>query len=263
MGDASFLPPSTSQTPLTAIPTERSSTAANSTDSLADGSPNPTTAFDPTIQSESKQLTALQQHILFWDRDNDGIIYPLDVYNGFRQLGFSIIFSLGSLLIPFFFSYATTLAHSYIPDPRYRIYVKSIHKAKHGSDTGIFDIDGHFEPARFDAMFARYDTSTTGGLSAEELWTMWKKNRCAADPAGWTFAFMEAWTTWLLLQENGRVWKDDLMACYDGTLFWRISELEESGEGWRKGYGVRDFIEGVWYGGTWKNWELKEHRKLK
>lgn len=257
MGEATGV----SMSALTRTTASRQSTSTPSSSTLANGSPNPTAVFNPASQSQTKQLTALQQHVLFWDGDNDGVIYPLDVYNGFRRLGFSIIFSLGSLLIPLFFSYATSIAHSWIPDPRYRIYVSSIHKAKHGSDTGIYDVDGHFDAARFDVMFARYDTTRSGGLSAHELWTMWKKNRCAADPAGWSFSFMEMWTTWLLLQEDGRVWKDDLRACYDGTLFWRVSESYESGKPWQKGYGMRDFLEGIWLGGTWKNWEVKGKKR--
>ena len=203
--------------------------------------------------------TALQQHILFWDRDSDGIIHPMDVYTGFRELGFSIPFSIGSLLIPIFFSYPITLAYSWIPDPWLRIYIGNIHKAKHGSDTGIYDIDGHFQADRFDDMFERWDAERCGGLSAEQMFAMWKKNRLAADVAGWCFAFMEIWTTWLLLQKDGRVWKDDLRGCYDGSLFWRISESMRTGQ-WDQGYGVGDFLEGMIKGGTWRNWELEEHQ---
>ncbi|KAK5200269.1 hypothetical protein LTR99_009067 [Exophiala xenobiotica] len=239
-----------------------SSTKSNTT--LANGSPNPTTtSTDHNTNIKRPQLTALQQHVLFWDRDNDGIIHPLDVYTGFRELGFSIIFSIGSLLIPIFFSYPTTLGHSWLPDPWLRIYVGSIHKAKHGSDTGVFDLDGHFHQDRFDAMFDHWDEDACGALSADQMWRMWKKNRCAADVAGWCFAFMELWTTWLLLQRDGRVWKDDLKGCYDGTLFWKISE-EQSGPrghhqpGWQKGYGVRNFFGGLWRGRTWRSWELKK-----
>ncbi|KIW81863.1 hypothetical protein Z517_04889 [Fonsecaea pedrosoi CBS 271.37] len=222
-----------------------------------DGLSNGTSTSSPKLQSE---LTALQQHVLFWDRDNDGIIYPWDVYNGFRDLGFSVIFSIGSLLIPLFFSYPTGLAYSWFPDPLFRIYVGSIHKAKHGSDTGIFDVDGHFHADRFDAMFDRWDTSRCGGLSADEMWNMWKKNRLAADMAGWCFGFMEMWTTWLLLQKNGRVWKEDLRGCYDGTLFWRISELAQKRE-WKQGYGIGDFLGGMMNGGTWRSWEVKKQHK--
>ncbi|KAK7992947.1 hypothetical protein PG988_001741 [Apiospora saccharicola] len=203
----------------------------------------------------------LQRHIAFWDQDQDGIVRPLDVYSGFRALGFSIPFSLGSLLIPLFFSYPTGLAHSLIPDWRFRIRVASIHKAKHGSDTGVYDIDGGLRENMFDEMFARYDAHNTGGLSAGELWRMIGRNRCAADVAGWMFSFMEFGTTWLLLQEDGRVWRDDLLACYDGSLFWRIAEgrerRDEAEPAWQKGYGVEDFVRGMWNGGTWKTWELK------
>ncbi|KAI1777066.1 Caleosin-domain-containing protein [Hypoxylon cercidicola] len=210
-----------------------------------------------TDQTSKKPQTALQQHVSFFDRDNDGIIWPSDVYNGFRELGFCILFSLGSLLIPFFFSYPTRLGHSWIPDPLLRIYVNDIHKAKHGSDSGVYDFDGNLNTERFDHMFDRFDTSGTGGLSVSDLIELLRKDRCAADPAGWSFAVMEWWTTWLLLQKDGRVWKDDLRACYDGTLFWKISQERSKGDGWQKGYGFSEFLRGLWYGGTWKYWKVK------
>lgn len=73
----------------------------------------------------------LQQHVLFWDRDNDGVIWPWNTYSGFRELGFNIFFSLLAVaIINLNFSYPTRLAHSYLPDPFFRVYVSSIHKAK-------------------------------------------------------------------------------------------------------------------------------------
>lgn len=207
---------------------------------------------------KSNKPSALQQHVLFWDRDNDNIIYPHDVYTGFRELGFSIPFALLSFLIPLFFSYPTRLAYSYIPDPRFRIYLNSIHKAKHGSDSGIYDSNGGLRDHMFDEMFANFDSSGTGSLGVTELFGLLGKNRVAADPAGWTFSFMEWSTTWLLLQRKGRVWKEDLRQCYDGTLFWRIREERLTGTGWKQGYGWVEFFEGIravssgnggWYGG--------------
>ncbi|KAJ9645011.1 hypothetical protein H2204_001473 [Knufia peltigerae] len=232
-------------------------TSGLSNEHLSNNGRVPTTHMSDGHEEKS-QLTALQQHVLFWDRDNDGIIHPKDVYDGFRALGFNVLFSLGSLLIPIFFSYPTSLAHSWYPDPWLRIYVGSIHKAKHGSDTNIFDLDGHFHRDRFEAMFSRWDEDGCGGLSADQMWRMWKKNRCAADVAGWCFAFMELWTTWLLLQKDGRVWKDDLLACYDGTLFWKISEANSDPKkpSWSRGYGVRDLLDGLLRGRTWRNWDL-------
>lgn len=78
-----------------------------------------------------KDYTVLQQHVLFWDRDADGQIYPWDTYTGFRELGFNAVFSLLALLIIHSgFSYPTRLAYSWLPDPLFRVYVGSIHKAK-------------------------------------------------------------------------------------------------------------------------------------
>lgn len=68
---------------------------------------------------------------MFWDRDNDGVIWPWDTYVGFRELGFNILFSLFAIfIINLNLSYPTRLAHSYLPDPFFRVYVDSIHKAK-------------------------------------------------------------------------------------------------------------------------------------
>ncbi|KAL4721905.1 hypothetical protein ACLX1H_011097 [Fusarium chlamydosporum] len=155
------------------------------------------------LSTKDEKLSPLQKHVQFWDRDSDGVIWPFDVYNGFRELGFGLFFSIGSLLIPIFFSYPTRLGHSWIPDPMFRIYVNDINKAKHGSDTGIYDFDGNLNHERFEQLFDRFDSSGEGGLTADDLLRLWKKDRCAADPAGWSFAAMEWWTTYVLLQKDG------------------------------------------------------------
>jgi peroxygenase len=201
---------------------------------------SPSSSQSEGNSSNKKPLSALQQHVLFWDRDNDNIIYPQDVYNGFREIGFSIPFALTALLIPIFFSYPTRLGHSYLPDPLFRIYVDSIHKAKHGSDTGAYDLKGNFRPQFFDAMFSEFDPTGTGGLGAMDLWRMICNNRVAADVAGWSFAAMEWSTTWLLLQRDGRVWKDDLRQCYDGTIFWQLRQEGIDGVQPTRGYGWKE-----------------------
>ncbi|KXX74146.1 putative peroxygenase 3 [Madurella mycetomatis] len=197
----------------------------------------------PESRDQFKDYTVLQQHILFWDRDNDGQIYPWDTYIGFRDLGFNILFSLlAMLVINFNFSYPTRLDASYLPDPWFRIYVGGIHKAKHGSDTGTYDREGRFMPQMFEDMFSKWDVNGFGSLSAAELWNMIRGNRLAGDPFGWGAAFFEFGTTWLLLQKDGRVSKEDLRQMYDGTIFWKIKEAREQGKGWRKGFGLRDFV---------------------
>ena len=59
-------------------------------------------------------------------------------------------------------------------------------------------------------MFARFDRSGTGSLDAKELFDLIAKNRVAADPTRWSFAYMEWSTTRLLLQRDECVWKEDL-----------------------------------------------------
>lgn len=105
--------------------------------------------------------STLVQHCLFWDRDNDGVIWPLDTYVGFKQLGYNIFWAVLSVLmyvrslllrnvertlrrrdgnsIHSGFSYWTS--PSWIPDPAFRIYLPQIHRAKHGSDTGTYDTE--------------------------------------------------------------------------------------------------------------------------
>jgi hypothetical protein len=193
---------------------------------------------DSEYQRKFKDYTVLQQHILFWDRDGDGAIYPWDTYIGFRELGFNLVFSLlATFIINVNFSYPTRLAHSILPDPFFRVYVDGIYKAKHGSDSGTYDPEGRFVPQFFENMFAKWDKGAKGALSTGELFDLMKGNRCAADPFGWGAALFEWGTTWLLLQKDGLVDKEDLRQLYDGSLFWRVREARRTGS-WDKGWGL-------------------------
>lgn len=41
----------------------------------------------------------LESHVAFWDRDADSIIWPLDVFRGFKELGFNMLISIASMLM--------------------------------------------------------------------------------------------------------------------------------------------------------------------
>ncbi|KAG4414699.1 hypothetical protein IFR04_012181 [Cadophora malorum] len=182
--------------------------------------------------------SVLQQHIIFWDRNGDGVITPIDTYIGFRELGFNIFFSLiAVVVINLNFSLPTRLAHSWIPDPLFRVYVDSIHKSKHGSDSGVIDAEGRFVPQNFENLFSKYDKTGTGSLSLRELFDMMHGHRCAVDPFGWGAAIFEWGTTWLLIQKDGR-----------GSLFWRIKAERKKGQGWKQGFGLG----GDWFFGAQK-----------
>ncbi|KAJ3131197.1 hypothetical protein HK101_004787, partial [Irineochytrium annulatum] len=46
-----------------------------------------------------KDLTVLQQHVEFFDRQKRGVIWPWDTYNGFRAVGFNPAFSFMAVFV--------------------------------------------------------------------------------------------------------------------------------------------------------------------
>lgn len=89
----------------------------------------------------------LQQHCDFFDADGDGVIWPLDTFRGFYALGFGVFLSILSVLIIHLnFSYPTV--PGILPDPFFRLFLDNVHKAKHGSDTGVYDNEGRFVPQK-------------------------------------------------------------------------------------------------------------------
>lgn len=41
----------------------------------------------------------MQQHCLYWDPDGDGVIWPIDTWRGFRDLGFNLLFTLLATIV--------------------------------------------------------------------------------------------------------------------------------------------------------------------
>jgi len=132
----------------------------------------------------------LEQHVSFFDRDGDGIIWPGDTFRGFHELGYHVFWCIVAVfVIHSGFSYFTS--ESWIPDPLFRLTVKNMHRAKHGSDTGSYDTEGRFIPYKFEEIFSKYDKDGKGGLTFMEGMRMIRGNRMIADPTGWTAAFFE------------------------------------------------------------------------
>ncbi|PBP28437.1 caleosin domain containing protein [Diplocarpon rosae] len=175
---------------------------------------------------KNKGQTVLQQHLSYFDSDSDGIIWPLDTYRGFYNLGYGILLSLLSLIIIHVnFSYPTLPLGHWLPDPFFRIYVARIHKDKHGSDSGTYDTEGRFVPQKFEDIFSKYAGGDKQGITLNEVFDYMKGQRLFADPVGWGAAAFEWIATWILLwPEDGRMKKDDIRRIYDGSLFFEISE---------------------------------------
>ncbi|GLC42503.1 hypothetical protein PLESTB_001105000 [Pleodorina starrii] len=172
--------------------------------------------------------TVLQQHVMFWDRDNDGVIFPTDTFIGFRRLGFNLV--LSAVAVPFIhFSFSYPTLKSWIPDPRMPIYLDRIHRTKHGSDSEVYDNEGRFVPEKFEELFSKYDRDHKGGLGWKDIQEMVYSNMNIADPVGWTAERLEWWVTYLLLRDHkGLVSKEKIRGVYDGTI-WEVvaKEVEE------------------------------------
>ncbi|KAB8290428.1 hypothetical protein EYC80_010860 [Monilinia laxa] len=173
----------------------------------------------------NKNLTVLQQHVNFFDPDQDGIIYPLDTYNSFRRLAFSPLLSLFStLIIHLNFSYPTLPPGHWLPDLWFRIYTDRIHKDKHGSDSGTYDNEGRYIPQKFEDIFSKYAGGDKQGITKGETWEYLKGQRGIMDPVGWGGASFEWLATWILLwPEDGRIKKEDIRRIYDGSLFYEVA----------------------------------------
>ncbi|KAG9047396.1 hypothetical protein FS837_002371 [Tulasnella sp. UAMH 9824] len=189
----------------------------------------------------SESPTALQQHVAWWDKDNDGVIWPSDIYHGFRALGFGIVLSvLSSFVISISLSYAS--GSTWYPDWAGRVWIAGIHKAKHGSDSDVYNRKGLFDERAFEEIFSTYaDPPNYDSLTPAQLFKLIKGNADPYDFFGWQANFLE-WVSFyvLLSPEDGRITKADLRALYDGSLFPKIAKKVEATR-----LKAREFIEEV------------------
>eukprot|EP00775_Hariotina_reticulata_P012865 gene12865-12991_t len=194
------------------------------------GTPRANKAVSAEVPSGSpahlarEDYSVVQQHVDFWDFDKDGVIWPWDTYIGFRRLGFGRLVSL--LAVPFIhgsFSYPSS--PSIFPDPFFRIYIKNMHRCKHGSDSEVYDTEGRFVPEKFESLFSKFDRENKGGLSWEDLQRMLLANMNIVDPVGWVAGRLEWWTLYLLAaDDNGIVSKEKVRGAFDGSLWYKVAD---------------------------------------
>ncbi|EHA8590802.1 putative peroxygenase 4 [Cocos nucifera] len=178
----------------------------------------------------SGDLTALQKHVVFFDRNKDGIIYPWETFRGFRAIGCGVALSTVSAVVINGFLGPKTRTGK-IPSPLLPIYVKNIHKGKHGSDSGVYDSEGRFVPEKFEEIFKKHAHTNPNALTSKELKEMLKANRVPKDYKGW----VASWTEWKILfalckDKDGLLHKDTMRAVYDGSLFLQMEQARESSQ---------------------------------
>ena len=160
----------------------------------------------------------MQQHVDWFDRNHDGVINVFDTFVGFRKLGFNILYCIGAVLVIHSgFSYAT--CPGWLPDPFFRIFIDNIHKAKHGSDSGVYDTEGRYIPQKFEEIFSKFDKDGDDRFSLKDLWKMGQELRVVNDFFGWFANKVEWLTLWLLCAQDGLVSREDIRAMFDGSLF--------------------------------------------
>lgn len=181
----------------------------------------------PQPREELKRLSVMQQHVAFFDRNCDGIIYPWETFAGLRAVGFNPLLSLaGAFLVNSAMSYPTQ--NSWIPSPFFSMVIRNIHKAKHGSDSGVYDKEGRFVPEKFEELFTKFDKGRKGALTFSETLYMTQANREVADFFGWRAEKLEWGAAYLLLKDkNGLVSKDTIRGIYDSTIFYELERQQK------------------------------------
>ncbi|CAN6253377.1 unnamed protein product [Urochloa humidicola] len=173
----------------------------------------------------SAGMTELQKHVAFFDRNHDGIITFDETSQGLQDVGLGAIEAKASAaLINAALGPKTRPDNANSSSSRMDIYIQNIHKGKHGSDTGAYDAQGRFVPAKLDEMFTKHAKTVPNALTESELQEMLKANRQSNDVSGWLGAKAEWEMLYKLAKDkDGRLPKDTVRAVYDGTLFYQLA----------------------------------------
>ncbi|OBZ90507.1 Peroxygenase 1 [Choanephora cucurbitarum] len=169
----------------------------------------------------------IQRHLKFWDKKDKGYITPIDTISGFMTLGYNMIFSITiGTVIGVFLSLSTQTG--WIPDPLCRSNVNRIMSlTKEQTSSGAFDEQGVFIPDQFEQLFQKYAKSDPSGntITLLEFIQMTKEQeKLNYRPSAWAAGMIELMTAYFFVGHRGTLFKQDVRAAYDGTLFYRLED---------------------------------------
>ncbi|XP_030529161.1 probable peroxygenase 4 isoform X2 [Rhodamnia argentea] len=195
------------------------SSSPSSTSNPDDG--NNAEKHDPMMPNDQN---VLQKHAAFFDRNHDGVVYPWETFQGFRSIGASLFMStVAAAFINIGLSQKTRPGK--FPSFLFPIEVKNIQKAKHGSDSGVYDSEGRFVLSKFEEIFGKHALTHPNALTSDELQEMLKSNRQPRNYTGWLASYAEWKVLYILCKDkNGLLHKDTVRAVYDGSLFERMEK---------------------------------------
>lgn len=177
----------------------------------------------PPCNGLGNDLTTLQKHVMFFDCNKDGIIYPWETYKGFRAIGCGILFSIGAAIFIHIMLGCKTKPGKFL-SPILPIAIKNIKGGKHGSDSGVYDAEGRFIPAKFEEIFMKHSKTLKTALTSHELEEMIRANREPKDYKGWIMAYAEWKVLYVLCKDkHGLLQKETIKAAFDGSLFQQLA----------------------------------------
>nr|GMD70515.1 probable peroxygenase 5 isoform X1 [Ipomoea batatas] len=168
--------------------------------------------------------TPMEKHVMFFDTNNDGVIYPWETYRGFRRIGSGFLLSIGITIFIHVILSSRTRPGKW-PSPLFPIVVKNIKHGKHGSDTGAYDSEGKFVPSKFEEIFKKHARINPNALTSAEVDELLRDNREPKDYLGWIGAISEWKVLYLLAKDDkGMLPKDRVRGVYDGSLFEQMAK---------------------------------------
>lgn len=159
----------------------------------------------------SEQDNALDAHVVFFDRNRDGVMTREEIRIALEELGFSRL--LSRVLAPVL---SLTLPND----------VDVVRVLRH-DDTGSFDREGNFDEDAFAEWFERTDKDGSGDLSRWELLVASKK--MTDDPISLVASVAELQLMHRLLAEDGGLSRSAILRFMNGDLFRELMAEREAG----------------------------------